>query len=105
MKSYDLLKFALPVFNRLPKNQKFVFGDRLQNHLTDLLESLIEATYLPAPEKKPVLTAVNLRLEKLRFLFRLGFDSGYFSSGLYRDLVAKTDEIGRMTGGWLRSLK
>ena len=104
LKAYDLLKYAIPVFNRLPKNQKFVLGDRLQNHLTDLLEALLEAIYLPAEAKKPALTAVNLRLEKLRFLFRLAFDLGYFSSGQYREFAARTDEIGRMTGGWLRKL-
>ncbi|MFN0033537.1 MAG: diversity-generating retroelement protein Avd [Saprospiraceae bacterium] len=105
LKAYELLKYAVPVFNRMPKNQKFVLADRLQNHLTDLLESLLEATYLPADAKRPVLTAVNLRLEKLRFLYRLGFDLGYFSAAQYREFAARTDEIGRMTGGWLRSLK
>lgn len=105
LKSYELLKHAVPVLNRLPKNQKFVFGDRLQNHLSDLLESLIEAVYLPADAKKPLLAAVNLRLEKLRFLFRLGHELGYFSTKQYEEFVRRTDEIGRMTGGWLRSLK
>lgn len=105
IKAYDLLKFAIPALNRLPKNQKFVFGDRLQNHLGDLLETLLETVYSPAEAKKPLLTAVNLRLEKLRFLFRLGFDLGYFSAGQYREFIGRADEIGRMTGGWLRALK
>ncbi len=105
LKAYELIKFAWPVLNRLPKNQKFVYGDRLQNHLTDLLEQLIEAVYAPADAKPKILTAVNLRLEKLRFLYRLGFENGLFTPGTHRELVSRSDEIGRMCGGWLRSLK
>jgi hypothetical protein len=105
LKSYDLLKYAFPLLNRLPRNQKFVYGDRLQNHLSDLLEQLLETVYAPADAKRPLLTAVNLRLEKLRFLVRLGFDTGLFDSGVYRELSSRIDEIGRMCGGWLRSLK
>lgn len=105
LRAYELLKHAVPTLNRLPKNQKFIFGDRLQNHLSDLLESLLEAVYLPAEAKKPLLAAVNMRLEKLRFLFRLGHELGFFSSKQYEEFARRTDEIGRMTGGWLRSLK
>ena len=62
LRAYDLLKYALPVLNRLPRDQKFVLGDRLQNHLSELLERLIEATYLPASEKKPGLVISSLAL-------------------------------------------
>jgi len=104
MKSYDLLKHATPIINRLPKSQRFIFGDRLQNHLLDLLERLMEALYAPKHQKRELLQKVNLHLEKMRFLFRLGFDLHYFSNKQYADLIGKTDEIGRMTGGWIKSL-
>ena len=32
-------------------------------------------------------------------------DTGLFESGTYRELSSRIDEIGRMCGGWLRSLK
>jgi hypothetical protein len=105
LKAYELLKFTLPLINRLPKNQKFTYGDRLQNHLTDLLEQLLEAFYSPPDAKRPLLMRINIRLEKLRFLFRLGFETGLFDSGMYRELSSRTDEIGRMCGGWLRAIK
>lgn len=105
LKAYELLKTAVPMINRLPRNQKFTFGDRLQNHLSDLLEDLIEAHYSPPAEKKPILQAVNLRLEKIRFFFRLGADLGLYDKDTWLNFVKRVDEIGRMTGGWLRSLK
>ncbi|MFN0214045.1 MAG: diversity-generating retroelement protein Avd [Saprospiraceae bacterium] len=104
LKAYDLLKYAVPVLNALPRDYKFTLGDRIHNHLLDLLESLLEAVYLPAAEKKPVLRQVNLRLEKLRFMFRLGHDLNLFQASVYQQLITQADEIGRMTGGWLRTL-
>ncbi len=105
LKAYELLKAAVPLINRLPRNQKFTFGDRLQNHLSDLLEDLIEALYRPPAEKKSILQTVNLRLEKIRFFFRLGHELGLYDTNTWLGFVKRVDEIGRMTGGWLKSLK
>lgn len=104
MQAYDLLKTAIPVLNGFPRNYKFTLGDRLQNHLTDLLEDIVEATYLPAAEKRPVLQAINRRLEKIRFLFRLAYESGLYNSTKYQLFAQQIDEIGRMVGGWIKSL-
>jgi hypothetical protein len=104
-KAYDLLKISLPILEGLPRSQKFTLGDRIQNHLNDLLEILIKAYYAPATEKKQLLTQVNVRLEILRYYYRLGYERGHYSSLKYHDFAQKTDEIGRMTGGWLKSLR
>ena len=44
-KTYDLIKWYVPILNRLPKNHKFILGDRMINSLYDLLEGLIKAKY------------------------------------------------------------
>jgi hypothetical protein len=104
-KAYDLLKYALPMLEGLPRSQKFTLGDRIQNHLSDLLEILVEAYYLPAAEKRPLLLRANIRLEILRRYFRLGYERGHYNSLRYKDFAERLDEIGRMVGGWLKSLK
>lgn len=88
----------------LPRSQKFTLGDRIQNHLSDMLEMLIEAYYLPATEKRAVLIRVNLRLEILRHFYRLAYERGHYNSLRYKDFAQRLDEIGRMVGGWLKSL-
>ncbi len=103
-KAYDLLKYALPILEGLPRSQKFTLGDRIQNHLSDLLEAIISAYYLPAQEKRPLLLQANLRLEILRYYFRLGYERGYYNSLRYKDFAERIDEIGRMIGGWIKSL-
>ena len=105
LKAYDLLKKSIPTLNNLPKSQRFLLSDRILNLLSDLLETIIEAYYAPQHEKRPLLNRVNLILEKLRYFYRLCYDLGYFNSKQYQEFAAHLDEIGRMTGGWLKSLK
>ena len=49
-KTYDLIKWYVPILNRLPRHHKFMLGDRMITGLYDLLDGLIIAKY--APEKQ-----------------------------------------------------
>jgi hypothetical protein len=104
-KAYDLLKICLPMLEGLPRSQKFTLGDRIQNHLSDLLEMLTEAYYIPPAEKRPILQKVNIRLDVLRHYFHLCYERGHYNSLKYKDYAQRIDEIGRMVGGWLKSLR
>ena len=104
-KVYILLKDTIPVLNKFPRSQKFTLGDRIQNQLSDLLELYIRAYYQPAAEKRSILKQANISLEILRHYFRLGYDLGLYSSTKYRHFASRLNEIGRMTGGWIKSLK
>lgn len=103
-KAYEFLKYLLPVLSKLPRDQRFFLGDRMQNLAADILERLLEAYYAPAAEKRALLRNVNLQLTKLRYYVRLCFERGYYGSGKYKEINEKINEIGRMTGGWLKAL-
>lgn len=103
-KVYDLLKNTIPVLNRFPRNQKFVLGDRIQNQLSELLELYINAYFQSKNHKVPLLNQANIKLEILRHYFRLAYDLGLYKSTIYQSFAEKLHEIGRMTGGWLKSL-
>ncbi|UCE05288.1 MAG: diversity-generating retroelement protein Avd [bacterium] len=99
-KTYDLLKYSIPILSRFPRDQKFLLGDQFQKLLTDILDSFIEAYY--SKKKLPILIPVNLKLEKLRYRIRLSHDFKYISNKQYGQLSEKVDEIGRMLGGWIK---
>ena len=103
--TYDLLKNTIPVLNRFPKSQKFVLGDRIQNQISDLLELYIKAYYIPPKQKLPLLKDANIKLEIIRHYFRLAYDMGFYNSNRYHDFAKKLHEIGKMTGGWIKSLE
>jgi len=44
-KTYDLLKYCIPVLAKFPRDQKFLLGNHFQKLITDVLDALIEAYY------------------------------------------------------------
>jgi hypothetical protein len=63
-KTYDLIKWYVPILDRLPRKHKFALGDRMIAGLYDLLEGLILARY--AQEKLAQLELLNAKLDILR---------------------------------------
>lgn len=104
VQTYDFLKMMLEVFHHFPRHQKFLLADRMQNQISDILELLIEAYYTSGSEKKNKLAAVNIQLEKLRYYVRLCYELGFYNATKYGMIAEKIQEIGRMNGGWLKSL-
>ena len=102
--TYDLLLWSIPVLNKFPRDQKFLLGDRIQSTLIDILEWLIEARY-SSNEKIKLLRKANLAIEKQRFLVRLTKDLKYLNLKRYKFVSEKLDEIGRLVGGWIKSLE
>jgi hypothetical protein len=44
-KTYDLIKWYVPILNRLPREHKFLLGDRMVTGLYNLQERLIQVRY------------------------------------------------------------
>ena len=99
----DFIKWFLPKVEKMPRNFKFLFGDRMLKLLLDLLEDLIEAYY--SREKLKPLTTANLRIEKLRRLLRISTDMQWISLPQFEFATRELNEIGGMTGGWMRHTK
>jgi four helix bundle protein len=102
-KTYDLILYLIPQLAKLPRDQKFLLGDRIERILLDILDLLIEAQY--SKEKLNRLIQTNLTLEKLRFMIRLAKDLNYLPIKKYGYTVEQIDEIGRMIGGWIKHQK
>ena len=96
----DFIKWFLPKVEKMPRNFKFLFGDRMLKLLIDLLEDLIEAYY--SREKLKPLTTANLRIEKMRHLLRISTDMQWISLPQFEFATRELNEIGGMTGGWIR---
>jgi hypothetical protein len=100
-KAYQFVLWLIPTVERFPRAQKFLLGDRIQSTALDVVEGLVEATY--TRNRAPVLRSVNLRLEKLRLLFRLATDLQILDVRRYEHAARTIDEIGRLVGGWLKA--
>lgn len=103
-KTYDFLLYAIPQLGKFPRAHKFLIADRIENMLLDILEDYLNAYYSQKKDKASYLRENNLRLEKLRYLVRLSHDLRLLDHQKYGQFSEKIDEIGRMAGGWLKSL-
>ncbi|MDJ0797257.1 MAG: diversity-generating retroelement protein Avd [Calothrix sp. MO_167.B12] len=99
-KTYDLIKWYVPILHSLPKAQKFTLGDRMINILYDILEDLIVARY--AKEKLTKLESVNTQLDILRYQTRLLLDFRLIAVRRYEYAIKLINEIGMELGGWIK---
>ena len=97
---YEILGWVLDRVETFPKNQRFVFGQRLANHAVDVLELIVTALY--SRDRKAVLNQANLKLQTVRILVRLCCDRKLITPRQYSFCSGKLIEVGSMLGGWLK---
>jgi predicted RNA-binding protein with EMAP domain len=100
-KTYDLIKWMVPILDRLPRTHRFTLGNRIIEELYDLLESLISARYAKT-DRLSVLQGLNTRLQVLRYQCRLLMDFDLVSLKRYEYMHRQINEIGQDLGGWIR---
>jgi hypothetical protein len=98
-KTYDLIKWYVPILNRLPRDHKFMLGDRLIRGLYDLLEGLIKARY--SQDKLNQLIDLNTHLDVLRYQTRLLLDFTLINPERYEYIVKQLNGIGTDLGSWI----
>jgi hypothetical protein len=99
-KTYDLIKWYVPILNQLPKDHKFNLGDRVISGLYDLLDQLLIAQY--TKEKLPVLEPLNPQLTILRYQTRILLDFHLISEQRYEYASKLINTIGNDLGGWIK---
>jgi hypothetical protein len=97
-RTYDLIKWYIPILNRLPREHKFMLGDRIISNLYDLLDGLILARY--ASNKASILSELNTKVDLLRYQSRLLLEFGCIYSERYIYASKLLTEIGKELGGW-----
>ncbi|MDX2098080.1 MAG: diversity-generating retroelement protein Avd, partial [Leptolyngbyaceae cyanobacterium bins.59] len=94
-----LIKWYVPILNRLPRDHKFGLGDRMVATLYDLLEGLVAARY--APNKLEILQPLSSKLDILQYQTRLLLDFQLMEVKRYEYVSRLLDEVGRQLTGWL----
>ena len=105
-KTYDLIQWYVPILNRLPRDQKYLLGNRMIAGMYDVLEGLLAAQF--AQEKLSLLTPLNLRLDVLRMQTKMLLDFALIDAKRYEYVSERLNEIGYALGSWIkqqRSLK
>lgn len=102
-KIVDLTVYAIPILNKMPKNQRFVLAQQIQNKMLDMATGVIEAN--KARDKVAFIDRLDTQLDQLRFLVRVAHQLSLINSHHYEQMAKRMVEIGKMIGGWQRRFK
>lgn len=104
-RTYDLYKTLHGYQKSIPKLERYTLWQKCENAVLSVLEGLLQVGYVSPDRRVELLTRVSAHLDMLRVFLRLAHDTKAIDQKKYIALQAITDEIGRMLGGWLKSLR
>jgi len=100
-KTYDFVKWLLPLTVSFPRSQRFVIASVLQQEALRFQGLLIEAVHQEGALAK--LNEADAELDKLRTHLRLCHNLQLISHGQYGQAARMVSEMGKILGGWKKS--
>jgi hypothetical protein len=91
----------IPHLDKLPRNRRYTLGEKLENRILAVLESLVSAAY--TQKKYALLFQANRDLEVCRHLWRLCYDFRGIPIKSYEHGSRLMFELGKQIGGWLKA--
>lgn len=101
VEAYQLFRKALQYF---PKIDRYAIGEKICEEIIQALELALAATYSPKHKKIDILYDLSAKIDLLKILIRLSFETKAINPQRYFALQEKILEIGRIIGGWIKSV-
>lgn len=101
---FELTSWTLDRTAGFPKCHRHTFGQRLDNLVLDALEDETRARYAPRAETAAHIDSLNLRLERMRVMWRLVKERGWISIRQLLHVNERIDKAGRMAGAWRKAV-
>lgn len=94
----------LTIVPHIPKGARYTIGTRIEEKFLDLLELTYTAYFTAKAGKEEKLAECILTLDTLKFLISTAWEGKLVSHKQYEDLAINLNEVGKMFGGWRKSL-
>ncbi len=104
-KTYDFYKHFYDNLRRIPKRDRFTWGEKCENIALESLSLAAKSSYLFGKEKYPVARELSFKMDLLKIMLRLGHELKIINDQVYIEREKELLEIGRMVGGWLKILR
>ena len=85
---------------KLPKNKRYSLGQKIDWLFIEAIEAIATASFLIKGEKLPFVRRAIQKLDTLKILLMILWESKSLDNKKYLALSNKLDEVGRMLGGW-----
>ena len=104
-KLYDFYKLFYEIVDHFPKKARPVLGQKIEQTILEALELVSYAAYSSNAEKNQALMKTSLKIDFLKVLIRLTYETKTINKKKYILLEERLQEIGKMVGGWIKSSK
>lgn len=102
---FELYESLTQTVITFPKTKKYTLGQKIDHVTLEIIELTITAGYLPKYEKLPQLQKASIKLDLLKILTRLAWKTKCLNNNRYQILSSQLSEIGKMIGGWIKTVK
>ena len=107
VKTYDLLLWLLERTARFPRHERFRMARRVEESAFAFYDLLLQAGRLGQgrdSDKRRLLLQADLELDRVRLHVRMCQDLKLLSFKQYAHCAERLVEIGRLLGGWLKTV-
>lgn len=84
----------------LPQSNRYTLGNRIDKLFIEIIESTATASFLAKSEKPPYIRLSIRKLDALKVLLLVLWETKSINDKKYLSLSLPLDEVGRMLGGW-----
>jgi hypothetical protein len=84
----------------LPKIHKHSLGQRIDTLFVEIMEYIAIASFLSKEEKQPYIKVAIRKIDTLRVLLMVLWETKSIDNKKYSILSIKIEEVGKMLGGW-----
>jgi hypothetical protein len=88
----------------LPQVNRYTLGNRIDKLFIEIIESTTTAFFLPKEEKTPYLRLSIRKLDTLKILLMVLWETDSITDKKFIALSVPLEEIGKMLGGWHNQL-
>ena len=100
--AYSLYKLIDTYSLYIPKAKRFTLWNRCENASLAVLEGIIAAGHYSGSKQLEILRSLSIQLDMLKIFVRLSHETRCIDKEVYLEIETKIQEIGRMTGGWIK---
>ena len=105
LRTHELYASISKIAEGLPSLKRQTIGRRLEDTTLELLELLVMAKNAPKAHKAIYLIKASAKNEIIEFHLRSLMEQKLANTTTLHQILAKSAEIARMTGGWLKSVQ
>lgn len=98
------LEYMINVLNKLPRIEKFSIGNNFKNVMYEMIQNIIYLSKIGNSYRVHYCNLIDSQILIQRIYIRVMYKNRYIDEKKYTQSINLLDEIGRILGGYIKSL-